>query len=133
MKYTQIKRPNMIVRAISEELRKKGIVYDKSLATVFVTSNKQELFELMTLDCIIDKEALFLSRRSKDENFNAEEYFNLQDILRIRALLEETYEVPVESLVVISSEDELKSYKEVLQEQAKLAEEVDAFVKEVFV
>ena len=132
MKFTQIERPNEIVRAISAELRKKGIVYDKSLGTLFVKLEDGELFDIMTLDCIIDGEALFAANRPNDENFDVDKYFSLQDVLRIRSLLEEIYEVPVDSLVAIESEEEFGEYKEDLQDRVRISNEIDLFLNEVF-
>lgn len=132
MKFTQIERPNEIVRAISAELRKKGIVYDKSLGTLFVKLEDGELFDIMTLDCIIDGEALFAANRPNDENFDVDKYFSLQDVLRIRSLLEEIYEVPVDSLVAIESEEEFDEYKEDLQDRVRISNEIDLFLNEVF-
>lgn len=132
MKFTQIERPNDIVRAISAELRKKGIVYDKTLSSIFITSEDNEPFEIMTLDCIIDGEALFAANRPDDENFEVGKYFSLQDVLRIRSLLEEIYEVPVDTLVAIESREELNEFKEVLQERVRTSDEIDAFLEEVF-
>lgn len=131
MKFTQIERPNDIVRAISAELRKKGIVYDKTLSSIFITSEDNESFEIMTLDCIIDGEALFAANRPDDENFEVEKYFSLRDVLRIRALLEEIYEVPVDTLVAIESKEELNEFKEVLQERVRTSNEIDVFLDEV--
>ena len=132
MKFTQIERPNEIVRAISAELRKKGIVYDKSLGTLFVKLEDGELFDIMTLDCIIDGEALFAANRPDDENFDVDKYFSLQDVLRIRSLLEEIYEVPVDSLVAIESKEEFDEYKEDLQDRVRISNEIDLFLNEVF-
>ena len=132
MKFTQIERPNDIVRAISAELRKKGIVYDKTLSSIFITSEDNESFEIMTLDCIIDGEALFAANRPGDENFEVGKYFSLQDVLRIRSLLEEIYEVPVDTLVAIESREELNEFKEDLQERVRTSDEIDAFLDEVF-
>ena len=132
MKFTQIERPNEIVRAISAELRKKGIVYDKSLGMLFVKLEDGELFDIMTLDCIIDGEALFAANRPDDENFDVDKYFSLQDVLRIRSLLEEIYEVPVDSLVAIESKEEFDEYKEDLQDRVRISNEIDLFLSEVF-
>lgn len=132
MKFTQIKRPNEIVRAISAELRKKGIIYDKTLSSIFITVEDCEPFEIMTLDCIIDGEALFAANRPDDENFEVGKYFSLQDVLRIRSLLEEIYEVPVDTLVAIESREELNEFKEALQERVRTSDEIDAFLDEVF-
>lgn len=132
MKFTQIERPNEIVRAISAELRKKGIVYDKSLGMLFVKLEDGELFDIMTLDCIIDGEALFAANRPDDENFDVDKYFSLQDVLRIRSLLEEIYEVPVDSLVAIESKEEFDEYKEDLQDRVRISNEIDLFLNEVF-
>ena len=132
MKFTQIERPNEIVRAISDELRKKGIVYDKTLSSIFITVEGCKTFEIMTLDCIIDGEALFAANRPDDENFEVGKYFSLQDVLRIRSLLEEIYEVPVDTLVAIESREELNEFKEALQERVRTSDEIDAFLDEVF-
>ena len=121
---------NPIMRAISEELRKKGLIYDQSISTLLIKDEDLTYQPLMELDSIIDDEAIFYMNEEfcADEAIaSIESRLELKDILRFRALLEEIYEEPISSIVSFSDLQELEIYKD----HAIMKQEIDESLEEL--
>lgn len=121
---------NSVMRAIAEELRKKGLIYDQSISTLLIKDEDLTYQPYLELDSIIDNEAIFRMNEKFCEAeviASIESRLELRDALRFRALLEEIYEEPISSIVSFSDLQELEIYKD----RAIMKQEIDESLEEL--
>ena len=123
---------NSVMRAIAEELRKKGLIYDQSISTLLIKDEDLTYQPYLELDSIIDDEAIF----RLNEEFCADEviasiesHLELRDVLRFRALLEEIYGEPISSIVCFSDLEELEIYKDHAIMKQKIDESLEELIR----
>ena len=87
-------KPNIVVQALTVELRRKGLDYDSETMTIVLKTDNQEI-PVLEFHGIVMKEALFLA---KVDESRLSQIFEIQDLLRIKSLLEEIYLQPIRQI-----------------------------------
>lgn len=121
-------KPNIVVQALTVELRRKGLDYDSETMTIVLKTDNQEI-PVLEFHGIVMKEALFLA---KVDEPRLSQIFEIQDLLRIKSLLEEIYLQPIRQILVSVDSSDLDKYKSDLTESQERKQLLDRMAIELF-
>ena len=121
-------KPNIVVQALTVELRRKGLDYDSETMTIVLKTDNQEIPVLEFHD-IVMKDALF---RAKVDESRLSQIFVILDLLRIKSLLEEIYLQPIRQILVAIDSSDLDKYKSDLTESQERKQLLDRMAIELF-
>lgn len=109
----KIEKP--IVRELSLQLRKDGLVYDFARKEVFAfTEGEAEV--LMRFIAISDDRAYI--HIPVDDSL-IEKYIDQEDLRRIRHLIEESHDISLEEMILSSDLEELEKVEKLLEQSSK--------------
>ena len=109
----KIEKP--IVRELSLQLRKDGLVYDFARKEVFAFTDG-EAEGLMRFIAISDDRAYI--HIPVDESL-IEKYIDQEDLRRIRHLIEESHDISLEEMILSSDLEELEKVEKLLEQSSK--------------
>lgn len=121
-------KPNIVVQALTVELRRKGLDYESETMTIVLKTDNQEI-PVLEFHGIVMKEALFLA---KVDESRLSQIFEIQDLLRIKSLLEEIYLQPIRQILVSVDSSDLDKYKSDLTESQERKQLLDRMAIELF-
>lgn len=127
---SEIRRTSQVEKSLARALRKNNLIYDQSLQSLLAYDKIFGYFELLTLDSIVNKNALFFFHKPM-KNIEVSEYLTLQDSLRFKSLLEEIYSTPVERIRFFEDQRDLFRYRLELENESELEGTVDELIEEV--
>lgn len=127
---SEIRRTSQVEKSLARALRKNNLIYDQSLQSLLAYDEIFGYFELLTLDSIVNKNALFFFHKPM-KNIEVSEYVTLQDSLRFKSLLEEIYSAPIERIRFFEDQRDLFRYRLELENESELEGTVDELIEEV--
>ena len=90
---------NPILKELSLQLRRNGLIYDLIRDELVMTDNETESFKtVVELDMIVEGIAYFTANVSDEEELS--KYVSDVDLRHIRSLIEEAYNVEIQSVYI---------------------------------
>ena len=90
---------NPILKELSLQLRRNGLIYDLIRDELVMADNETELFKtVVELDMIVEGIAYFTANVSDEEELS--KYVSDVDLRHIRSLIEEAYNVEIQSVYI---------------------------------